>query len=141
MTHIIVHNYAPKRRRTRDMISVGTGPVQDQPSLGRITPGLGPQTQKTKDVPGSGPYTFETKTKQEGWGKSNHVSQPVGDIQFTGTVIKEFGKFKVIEGIGLRQGEWQVKGPGITQIFKSKSNAIGEAEFRASFKQLLANFH
>lgn len=79
MTHIIVHNYAPKRRRTRDMISVGTGPVQDQPSLGRITPGLGPQTQKTKDVPGSGPYTFETKTKQEGWGKSNHASQGVGD--------------------------------------------------------------
>jgi hypothetical protein len=159
MTHIVVHNHLP-RRRARDMISVGNGPMQDQPTLGRLSPSFPPQSKDagrvtpnfganrakgeaaakanaaiskeewirrgraakrahaeavaegerrkdsrgafpkdiirkmsaavkemdlarqfggyagdTKDVPGSGPYTFEPKTKQEGWGKSAHASQ------------------------------------------------------------------
>ena len=37
------------------------------------------RTGDTNDVPGSGPYTFERKSKQEGWGKSNHASQEVRD--------------------------------------------------------------
>jgi hypothetical protein len=65
MTHIIVHNHLPKRRTV------------DQPTLGRLSPGMPPQNRDTEDVPGSGPYTFESKTKQEGWGKSHHASQEV----------------------------------------------------------------